>query len=509
MRATVQADVKGIKSIVNMVPVLIGVLVIVIVVWLRRSYSYWSNKGIPGPEPKWIVGNLGSNIIRKKSFGDIVTEVYRKYDGSRLVGIYRMLTPCLIVRDFDLLKTVEIKDFSSFHDNDIYVQMSSDVIFGGNPFVLKGEDWKEKRTRITNAFASGKIKAMFASMTKAANQMVDYLNKVVGDGKTFETLDFSSNYTLQTVLTCAYGIEVKVFEEPNSQFVKMGKKILQPTTFDGLVFYLATLYPKITKFINVRFANPETTEQVFEMIRAAFDYREKNNTESKDFLGSLAPLRAVFGENSVLSLASAFFVDGQATTGLVMGCILHDLANNPEVQEKLRAEVNEYFEKDNGQLSYESIQEMPYLDACFKESLRTQPVFQFLTKVCTKEYTYTPPDGSHPPVVIEKGTPVILPIYAVHNDPKYFEEPAKYMPERFLDKDKASTQYFMPFGDGPRACIGRRFGTTQVKTGLAYFINSFEVSLRPNADPSIKIDPWEFLSIPIGGFKVDFKKLQK
>nr|CAH7766312.1 unnamed protein product [Callosobruchus chinensis] len=408
-----------------MVPVLIGLVVIVIVIWLRRAYSYWSKKGVPGPEPRWIVGNLGSNIIRQKSFGDIVTEVYRKYDGSPLVGIYRMLTPCLVVRDFDFLKTVEIKDFSSFHDNDIYVDMNADVILGGNPFVLKGEEWKEKRTRITNAFTSGKIKAMFASMTKAANQMIDYLNKVVEGRKQFETLDFSSNYTLQTVLTCAYGIEVKVFEEPDSRFVQMGKKILQPTTFDGFLFYLASLYPKITKFVKFnfyRFANPETTEQVCEMLRAAFDYREKNNMGSKDFLGSLAPLISVFGENSVLSLASAFFVDGQATTGLAMGCLLHDLAQNPDVQEKLRAEVNEYFEKDNGQLSYESIQEMPYLDACFK---------------------------------------------------------------------------------------GRRFGTTQVKTGVAYLINNFEISLSRSADHSYKIDPWEFLSIPIGGFKVDFEKLQK
>ncbi|CAH1985077.1 unnamed protein product [Acanthoscelides obtectus] len=350
---------------------------------------------------------------------------------------------------------------------------------------------------------------MFASMTKGAKQMIEYLNKTVGDeGKTFETIDFSSNYTLETVLICAYGIEVKVFEEPDSKFVQMGKKLLQPKPLEAFFFYVSMLYPKITKLLKIRFSNQGTSEQVFEMIKAAFDYRDKNNLESKDFLGNLAPLRAVFGEKSVLALAAAFFVDGQATTGLAMGGILYDLAKNPEVQQKLREELNEYFEKDKGQLSYESIQEMPYLDACFKESLRMQPVLGFLTKVCTKTYTYTPPDESHPPIVIEKGTPILLPIHAIHNDPQYFDEPSKYIPERFMDKEMANTKYFMGFGNGPRACIGRRFGSTQVKTGVAYLIHNYELSLNPNIKLS-KIDPWEFFSVPKDGFRVDFRKLKK
>lgn len=83
---------------------------------------------------------------------------FRKFSDEELVGIYRIVTPILLVRDPELIKEITVKSFSNFHDNDVLVDKKSDPIFGRNPFVLKGEEWKIVRTQLTPAFSSGKVK---------------------------------------------------------------------------------------------------------------------------------------------------------------------------------------------------------------------------------------------------------------------------------------------------------------------------------------------------------------
>ena len=78
--------------------------------------------------------------------------------------------------------------------------------------------------------------------------------------------------------------------------------------------------------------------------------------------------------------------------------------------------------------------------------------------MCTKSYTYVPKKGDtiSKPVLIEKGTPVVIPVAGIHKDPDFFEEPNEFKPERFIgdNKEKIVKYSFLPFGEGPRACLG-------------------------------------------------------
>lgn len=92
------------------------------------------------------------------------------------------------------------------------------------------------------------------------------------------------------------------------------------------------------------------------------------------------------------------------------------------------------------------------------ESHRITPAGLTMGKRCTSRYTYEPKGtcSIEKALTIEKGTRILLPIYGLHHDPKYFGEPEKFLPERFLpeNKDKMTKYTFLPFGEGPRACLG-------------------------------------------------------
>lgn len=85
----------------------------------------------------------------------------RLYPSERIVGVFRALTPALIIRDPEIIKDVFVKYFSCFTDNDTYIDKMVDIVFGRNIFFLKGAEWKEARSQLTPAFTSVKVTILF------------------------------------------------------------------------------------------------------------------------------------------------------------------------------------------------------------------------------------------------------------------------------------------------------------------------------------------------------------
>lgn len=141
-------------------------------------------------------------------------------------------------------------------------------------------------------------------------------------------------------------------------------------------------------------------------------------------------------------------------------------------QEKLAKEVDDMLIKNDNMVTYECLQNMPYLDMCFKgqnfyiimlnviklnkyyilETLRKYPPLPFLDRECTKLYKF--PNSN---LIIDKGMIVYIPMMGLHHDPDFFPEPEKFLPERFSKENMENIRpfTFMPFGEGPRICIGK------------------------------------------------------
>jgi cytochrome P450 family 6 len=94
-----------------------------------------------------------------------------------------------------------------------------------------------------------------------------------------------------------------------------------------------------------------------------------------------------------------------------------------------------------------------------KETLRKYPPLPTLNRECSREYRIP---GTN--VTVEKGIHVVIPVEAIHNDPQYFPEPDRFDPERFSDEAKSKRHHYvyLPFGEGPRICIGNYFNQCPV-----------------------------------------------
>jgi len=107
----------------------------------------------------------------------------------------------------------------------------------------------------------------------------------------------------------------------------------------------------------------------------------------------------------------------------------------------------------------------------------------------------------HPNLVIESGTQIIIPAAAYHRNEKYYPDPEKFDPDRFSAEEVAARDSveFLAFGDGPRNCIGMRFGQMQTRVGMAQLIKNFKFSVCDKTDIPLVFNPESFVMGTIGG----------
>lgn len=169
-----------------------------------------------------------------------------------------------------------------------------------------------------------------------------------------------------------------------------------------------------------------------------------------------------------------FFLGGFDTVSSCAVFTAYELLRNPDVQQKLYEEIQQTDKELNGKpLSYDALQKMKYMDMVVSEALRMWPLAPAVDRYCTQDYTLD--DGQGLKFTIDKGTCVWFPASGLHHDPQYFPNPEKFDPERFNDENKGNINLgaYIPFGIGPRNCIGSRFALMEVKAIMYYILRKF------------------------------------
>lgn len=171
----------------------------------------------------------------------------------------------------------------------------------------------------------------------------------------------------------------------------------------------------------------------------------------------LRSVNCKWSDEDIAAQCFLFFTAGFATTSLTLGFCAYEIMANPDVQKKLITEIDETRKMLNGRpIAYEDLQKMKYLDMVISEVLRKWPPQPFNDRVCTKPYRIENQDTGES-VEVELGQTIEFPVAGLHYDPEYWPDPDKFDPERFNDENRQKIKPFsyLPFGIGPRNCIGK------------------------------------------------------
>lgn len=177
-----------------------------------------------------------------------------------------------------------------------------------------------------------------------------------------------------------------------------------------------------------------------------------------------------------------FYVAGNESSSSTIAYTLYELTQNEELMKRAQEDVMETLAKHEGNLTYESILDMKFIDLCVKETLRKYPALPILNRECTKDYDI--PDGSF---TIKKGTSIIISVLGLHRDKKLFPNAEKYDPDRFNEeRHDYDEDMYMPFGLGVRNCLAFRMGLLMSKVAIVMVLLNYR--LEPTSIRELEFD---------------------
>ena len=168
----------------------------------------------------------------------------------------------------------------------------------------------------------------------------------------------------------------------------------------------------------------------------------------------------------------------------------YELAMNSEVQSELVNEVDKVLALLDGKpVTYEVLQRMKFLDQVMSESLRFHPPQKFLNRECNKNCKLNLGNGKF--VELKKGENILIPVQSIHFDEKFFKNAMNFDPHRFDadKKDSIISGSYLPFGIGPRSCIGSRFALMIAKLVIFTILSKFTIKVCDETPKKLKFVP--------------------
>uniref|UniRef100_A0A8D2F2I5 Cytochrome P450 3A n=1 Tax=Theropithecus gelada TaxID=9565 RepID=A0A8D2F2I5_THEGE len=421
--------------------VLVATSLVLLYIYGTHSHKLFKKLGIPGPTPLPFLGTI---LFYLRGLWKFDRECNEKY--GEMWGLYEGQQPMLVIMDPDMIKTVLVKECYSVFTNRMPLGpmgfMKSALSFA------EDEEWKRIRTLLSPAFTSVKFKEMVPIISQCGDMLVRSLRREAENSKPTNLKDFFGAYTMDVITGTLFGVNLDSLNNPQDPFLKNMKKLLKLDFLDPFLLSISLLKTKFT----------------YHIIHLLKMYNSMVFRTFKDMHNH---------HHYMLHFAYPFIVGGHLRC-FYLSTIVHSAAVNNCLQ--IYAPV-----------TYDALVQMEYLDIVVNETLRLFPVVSRVTRVCKKDVEI---NG----VFIPKGLAVMVPIYALHHDPKYWTEPEKFCPERFSKKNKDSIDpyRYIPFGAGPRNCIGMRFALTNIKLAVIKALQNF--SFEPCEETQI---PLKLNNLPI------------
>lgn len=338
----------------------------------------------------------------------------------------------------------------------------------GNGLILsEGQKWKAQRRRYSPLFAARNLPMLSEHFAETGIEVADSLAE--GNGYV-DAAQMGPAATLTNISRVMFSGN----EEVSAQQIRAGLKtyfeyISNISLFD--VMGLPSWLPRRKWF---RSKKPVTSMRYLAR-HVIVERRSQHRPEPLDFLDlMIAALEEDFEdiETTVDNLLT-FVVAGHETSANAFAWGVYLLALHPDIQAEIRQEVRSV--SPEAPVSYEDIQKMPLLRAHIRETLRLYPSAAFFARDAGAELTVKG-------IRFEKGDALFFPVYSLHRNECLWDAPNEYRPKRFLDATLPRGQ-FIPFGDGPRICIGAQYAETELMILMASVVRRIVFSMTETPVP--------------------------
>ncbi|XP_058791873.1 cytochrome P450 6k1-like [Phymastichus coffea] len=493
----------------NTAVVISAILFIISVLYIYSRYklSYWQRCGVKSLPTNLVFGNFKDTFTFRKPPGQVIQEIYDAANNNDpYVGFYVFHQPKLLLRDFNLMKQLMIKDFDVFPNRCFGGETEKDSIRLINLLGIHQPRWKYLRQKLTPSVTGLKLRRMVPLIEECGVPLLKYIeNSKAGlDGwKKLELKSISSKYSTDVIASLAFGITTNSFDQDSITFWEAGQKILSGAK-RGIILIILFFLPGLIKFIENYMVEPAKYFRT--IFWDSMNTREKNGIKRNDLVDHFINLKNQeqmpdykFEGDNLLAQAVSFYVAGFEATSTAIAFSLYELSHHPEYEECLYQEIKNHVR--GKQLSVDLIKEMTFLDQVVNEALRLYPPLPIVDRVAVRDYKLPSSD-----VIIKKGTPVYISLNGTNRDPKYFDRPNEFIPTRTYSETEDLPSSSFAFGLGPRSCIGQRLGLIITKMALIMILKEYALSNERKEKTVLK--PITIFTAAADGVYVKLKKRQ-
>ncbi|KAF5467976.1 hypothetical protein F2P56_012174 [Juglans regia] len=476
---------------------------------------YWGVRRVPGPPAVPFVGHLP--LLAK--YGPDVFSVLAKRYGP-IFRFHMGRQPLIIVADPELCREVGIKKFKDIPNRSIPSPISASPLHQKGLFFTRDARWSTMRNTILSVYQPSHLASLIPKMQAFIVSATQNLHSFKEEDITFSNLSlklatdvigqaaFGVDFSLckpQTIGDSVDIVENRSDDKEVSDFINQhiySTTQLKMDLSGSFSIILGLLIPilqepfrQILKRLpgtmdwKVERTNQKLSGRLNEIVAKRMKERDIN---SKDLLSLILNAREsqpisknVFTTDYISAVTYEHLLAGSATTAFTLSSVVYLVAGHPEVEKKMLAEIDGFSPPDQMPSSHDLQNKFPYLEQIIKEAMRYYTVSPLVARETSKEVEI----GGY---LLPKGTWVWLALGVLAKDPKNFSEPEKFTPERFdpnCEEEKRRHPYsFIPFGLGPRSCIGQKFSLQEIKLSLIHLYRKYLFRRSPNMEEPLDLE---------------------